>query len=132
MARVKKEANEEFKQIFEPTREDADALRISLSTITQKRISGRLYSRFDQYLENKQVVRITEDGLSVRDPAEYTRLSKTYQKMQGIAHYKAEELMKTHPEERVKFIEMIKEMGRGLRDLATAKAAPKVADEMEF
>lgn len=124
----KHNTNKEFEALTEPTREEIDALRVALTTVSQKRIFGKLYPRIDLYAEARGYVRIAEDGFHVRDPKEYTRLRQMHKKIQDQDHRKREQLFEQFPEERQKHIDFI----RSLRPTGQVlKRMPQV-DEMEF
>lgn len=105
-----KEAEEEFFNP-EPTRSEAEELRLKLTKYEQTRINGRLQTKFEQYCKVNGVLYFDENGVVViTNPTEYTRLRKMNEKLESMQSHEQEAYLKTHPEEQEKLLSLRKTM----------------------
>ena len=109
---VQRENKEEQERAFwEPTREEVENLRLTLSKYTQIRINGKLQRRFDQYCKTMGVIQFDEHGnVSIFNPTEYHRLNEINEKLETIEWHEKEAYLDTHPEEQAKMLELRKKM----------------------
>lgn len=107
---AKKDKDLEFKEKWEPTREDVATLRENMKPFSQRKIHDRLYSSFDQYCASIHIIRIDEYGITVLDPMGRTRLNEVDSYRQSLDRFEIERMFQTYPEEREKYMEKIKSM----------------------
>lgn len=109
---------EEFKKVTEPTREEINTFREQLNHYKQKVIFGKLYSKFDQYCEAKAWIWISQDGMTVRDPLNYSRALEMHQRIQNYDYHRLQEHFQAYPEEREKHISFVREIGKEIKKLS--------------
>lgn len=129
MAKVK-EGGDSYKEMFEPTKEEVNDLKQKLLGYEQKRINGKLQSRFEQYCKVNGVIYFNEFGDTVvTNPTEYTRLRAINELVRGLEARETEAYLQTHPEEAVKAKEKADEMRASMA--ARFSVPPVVIDEGE-
>lgn len=108
-----KKADEDFKEMMEPTRAEVEDLRLKLTKYQQIRINGKLQTKFEQYCKTFGVVSFNEFGsLVIHNAEDYTRLRKINEKLESRQYLEREEYLKTHPEEREEMRQQFSEMNK--------------------
>jgi hypothetical protein len=106
MARPKTE--DTFLEKWEPSRQDAQELRIKLIPHKQEYVGGRLQTSFEMYCKTMGIISFDEWGnKTIHQPSDYHNLLKTHDKIISIKTAEQEEYLRTHPEEQEKFREII-------------------------
>ena len=90
-------------ELFEPSREEVNAHRDAVKSFEQKRINGKLASRFEQYAASQGAITFSEFGeVVVHNPSKWSELLKVQNKAERQAWGEQERIFEAFPEERKK------------------------------
>jgi hypothetical protein len=110
----KREEVEEWK----PTREDYDELREGMKKYSLERRNGRLLGKFEQYMIEKDVLRLSDDGrLEVVWPLGFSRYCQTKVGIDLRDEDEQKRFFDENPEEYAKWKERITELGSEIRSI---------------
>lgn len=117
MVKKQHKADEEFKEMNEPTRQEVEDLRRHLAAYEQVRIRGKLQRKFDQYCKTLGIISFNSFGeVMVAQPRDYHRMNQINEKLEQLERTEQEAYLLTHPEEKEKvkaqFAQMNKEMSK--------------------
>lgn len=96
MTKYDKNTEEKEARLF--TKSDYDRLRDGMKSYEMKRIHGKLYGPFEQYLSEKNIVRISETGMSIVWPLGYKEHCDMKENMDGFDRAEQERAFMQFPE----------------------------------
>lgn len=77
MSKFKESPRNETPVVPVDTREEYEYLRKGMATFAAKKINGRMYGKFEQFMESIGVVRFSEKGyMEISDPFKYTKYNR--------------------------------------------------------
>lgn len=108
-----KDKQEDSRPKWYPSNNDVADLKQKLEGYKQIRINTKLQTCFDQHCKTLGIISFDEGGYRImHNPTEYLYLSKINEKLEAQKNAANEHFLETHPEERIKLFDRIKNMGK--------------------